>query len=141
MNTGIPLSDADRWDWLISLREAATKALLPSPDNNYQPPNGVVVSCSALKRKYRDVIRVAAYGTPYIRIHFIYLRLDEKSLMERLQNRRGHYMKSDMLESQLQILETPDSAEWDVDTIDVGTSLKEVLRKVEGIISGKLADS
>ena len=99
------------------------------------------MSCSALKRKYRDVIRVAAYGTPYIRIHFIYLRLDENSLLERLEKRRGHYMKSDMLESQLQILEAPDPAERDVNTIDVGTSLKEVLRKVEEIISGKLADA
>src|SRR5689334_7698793 len=49
MAAGTPLTDADRWDWLITLREAAIQKLRTS--------NAVIVTCSALKHKYRDVIR------------------------------------------------------------------------------------
>ena len=139
MGSGIPLNDGDRWDWLVSLREAAIQCLSPSADNNYQPPNGVVVACSALKRKYRDVVRVAAYGSPYVRIHFLYLRLDEAALARRLEKRPGHYMKSGMLQSQLEALEEPDANEWDVETINADASPKDVLGRVEEVASEKLA--
>ncbi|KAF4978512.1 hypothetical protein F66182_17348, partial [Fusarium sp. NRRL 66182] len=97
MANGIPLTDADRWDWLISLRDAAVDILTkpPSPetettaavDGTTPPPTGVIMSCSALKLKYRDVIRVAEYYNPSLRIHFIYLKADEKTLMERVNER------------------------------------------------------
>ncbi|PQE14830.1 thermoresistant glucokinase family carbohydrate kinase protein [Rutstroemia sp. NJR-2017a WRK4] len=54
MSKGIPLTDADRWDWLTALREESLRRLTSGSD-------GVVLTCSALKRKYRDVIRVAPY--------------------------------------------------------------------------------
>ncbi|PBP15520.1 glucokinase [Diplocarpon rosae] len=55
MSRGIPLTDADRWDWLIRLRTEAMARLASTG------AQGVVLTCSALKRKYRDVIRVAPY--------------------------------------------------------------------------------
>ena len=139
MGHGIPLSDEDRWDWLISLRKAATDALSPSEANHYQPPSGVVVACSALKQKYRDVMRVAAYGTPLVQIHFIYLKLDESVLLQRVNQREAHYMKCGMVHSQLQALEEP-QGEWDALTVNVQGPPEEVQRKVWDLVKAKLAE-
>lgn len=129
MGAGTPLTDADRWDWLISLREAAINALSPSESNKFLPPKGVVVACSALKQKYRDVMRVAAYGSQSVQIHFIYLKLSEAVLMERVNQRQEHYMKSGMVRSQLQALEEP-QGEWDTITINVEGSKEQVQQSV-----------
>ncbi|KAL4933904.1 gluconokinase [Aspergillus undulatus] len=139
MSTGTPLTDADRWDWLISLRSAATTLLTPNPNNPSSPaPAGVVVACSALKKKYRDVMRVAAYGSPNVRIHFVYLKLDRTELYARVSARQAHYMKPGMVESQLRDLEEPGQGEWDVLTVDVrgtaGDVQREVMRVVEGVM-------
>ncbi|KAI5304674.1 hypothetical protein KEM56_006144 [Ascosphaera pollenicola] len=123
MANNIPLNDADRWDWLIQLREAAVKALsTPKSSDSTAYPTGVVVTCSALKHKYRDVMRIAAYEHPSVSIHFIYLRADEEELMERVQARQGHFMKSDMVRSQFTALEEPTEEEWDADCVECGKS-------------------
>lgn len=129
MGNGVPLTDEDRWDWLISLRKAATDALSPSDSNNFRPPPGVVVACSALKQKYRDVMRVAAYGSPSVQIHFVYLKLTEEVLMQRVSQRQSHYMKCDMVRSQMQVLEEP-KGEWDAITINVEGSPEQVQQRV-----------
>lgn len=139
MSQGTPLTDADRWDWLISLRQAAIDALSPSENNKFHPPAGVVVACSALKRKYRDVMRVAAYGSSSVQIHFVYLKLGEEVLMQRVTQRQSHYMKGSMVQSQLAALEEPDG-EWDALTIDVEGSQEDVQRSVIEIVTEKLAE-
>ncbi|PWY80610.1 carbohydrate kinase [Aspergillus heteromorphus CBS 117.55] len=139
MGSGIPLTDADRWDWLISLRKAAIDALSPSETNNFHPPSGVVVACSALKQKYRDVMRVAAYGSPSVQIHFVYLKLDETMLLQRVRNRQAHYMKSSMVQSQLQDLEEP-KGEWDALTVDAGKQPGEVQEEVLRLVKVTLAE-
>ncbi|KAF3388356.1 hypothetical protein F1880_004140 [Penicillium rolfsii] len=139
MGNGIPLTDEDRWDWLISLRQAAIEALSPSEANNFHPPAGVVVACSALKQKYRDVMRVAAYGSPSVQIHFIYLKLSEEVLMQRVSQRKSHYMKSDMVRSQMQALEEPEK-EWDAITINVEGPPESVQRKVIDAVTKKLSE-
>lgn len=112
MGSGQPLTDADRWDWLITLREEAIKKLRTS--------NSVIVTCSALKHKYRDVIRVANYEHPSVQVHFIYLKVDEATLQKRVKERVGHYMKEGMVHSQMVTLEEPEEdQEWDVLQIDV----------------------
>lgn len=122
MTKGIPLTDADRWDWLIILRDAAASALQTSPTRT-----GVVVTCSALKRKYRDVIRVAAYNDHGISVHFIYLHASEQTLMARVAARQGHFMGASMVHSQFQSLEVPGETEMkDVIAIDVTGPLAEV---------------
>lgn len=144
MANGIPLTDADRWDWLVQLRQAAVDKLSPqqgSASPPPPPPSGVVVTCSALKKKYRDVIRVAAYNYP-VYIHFIYLRADEQTLMQRVSQRQGHYMKSNMVQSQLEMLEEPDaSSEWDVLVVDCTAGLAEVLDRVMEAVRRKLEES
>lgn len=140
MSSGTPLTDEDRWDWLISLRRAAIDALSPSESNNFQPPAGVVVACSALKQKYRDVMRVATYGSPSVQMHFIYLKLSEEVLMQRVKKRVSHYMKSEMVRSQLQVLEEPQD-EWDAITVNVEGPPDEVERIVLDVVTKKLAEN
>jgi gluconokinase len=139
MGNGIPLTDEDRWDWLISLRKAAIEALSPSEANDFHPPAGVVVACSALKQKYRDVMRVAAYGSPSVQIHFIYLKLSEEVLMQRVSQRQSHYMKSEMVRSQIQALEEPEK-EWDAITINVEGTPEQVQREVIDTVTKKLSE-
>ena len=111
MAAGTALTDGDRWDWLITLREQAIRHL--------HTATSVVVTCSALKRKYRDVIRIANYQDPSIKVHFVYLHVDEATLQRRVGERVGHYMKADMVHSQMTTLEQPDVTERDVLAVDV----------------------
>lgn len=124
MANGIPLTDADRWDWLVALREESRHQLAAGSD-------GVVLTCSALKRKYRDVIRVAGYYDRSILIHFIYLSASESVLVQRVTARSAatnHYMGANMVRSQFQSLEAPMADETDVISLDVSRSLEEVKR-------------
>jgi len=142
MSQGNPLTDADRWDWLISLRDAAAARLTPSKSSQTKPHDGVVVTCSALKRKYRDVIRIAAYNDHDVMVHFIYLRADADVLLARVTGRKGHYMKSAMVRSQMEVLEEPDEQEQgrDVLEVDCGSSLTEVQKEVVKTVREVLAD-
>ena len=131
MAKGISLTDNDRWDWLITLREQAVKHLRHS--------NAVIVTCSALKHKYRDVIRVANYEHPTVQIHFIYLKVDERTLQNRVAARVGHYMKEGMVHSQMTTLEEPDE-EWDVLPVDVSNDREKVQREALETVMRKLAE-
>lgn len=133
MSANIPLSDEDRWDWLTKLREEALKQLALGHD-------GVVVTCSALKRKYRDVIRVAPYFSPGLQVHFIYLDAPEEVLQQRVANRQGHYMGASMVHGQIAILQPPMKDEIDCITIDVSKSPAEVCRDALNQVVTKLAE-
>lgn len=139
MGNGTPLTDSDRWDWLISLRDAAVNTLSTASGSSDTIPSGVIMSCSALKLKYRDVIRVAAYDHPTVRIHFIYLKADETKLMERVLGRSSHYMKENMVHSQFEALEDP-CDEKDVLAVDVNASPDEVQRRVSETVAKKLEE-
>jgi gluconokinase len=102
MAAGLPLTDDDRHGWLIAiaarLREAKRAGI------------GLVVSCSALKRRYRDLLRSGAEAD----VRFVYLMGNRALLAERLAKRRGHFMPPSLLDSQLSILEEPlpDERAW-----------------------------
>jgi gluconokinase len=132
MASNIPLTDEDRWNWLIILRNEAIKRL--------QNSNAVIVTCSALKHKYRDVLRVANYEHPDVQVHFIYLRADRKTLQERVANRQGHYMKKEMVNSQIANLEEPDEIEWDAMSVDVRGTPEEVQHAALEVVKNKLAE-
>ena len=125
MRAGIPLNDADRWDWLIVLRDQSLAEL-------NKGAKGVVVTCSALKKKYRDVIRTAQFydSNHAAAVHFVYLRASKELLLDRVGARKDHYMKNNMVLSQLADLEEPDAYETeqlkDVDIIDVSGTPEEV---------------
>lgn len=111
MASGLPLTDGDRWDWLITLRNSAT--------NRLQTSDAIVITCSSLRRRYRDVLRVASYDYRNVQVRFIYLKLDEEHLKARVKARVGHYMKDSMVRSQLECLEEPSRDEFDVVEVDV----------------------
>ena len=142
MSQGQALTDDDRWDWLINLREAAASRILPSKSSTTKPHDAVVVTCSALKRRYRDVMRIAAYNDNAILVHFIFLKADEAVLTARVQGRTGHYMKSAMVRSQVELLEEPDMQEQgkDVLEVDCGGNVTEVQKKVLKTVREVLAD-
>jgi len=103
MAAGSPLTDEDRAGWLDAIAARLTAA-----------PDGMVVSCSALKRRYRERLRAAA---PALR--FVHLHGPRELLAQRLAARRGHYMPASLLDSQLQTLEPPGADERAVElTID-----------------------
>jgi gluconokinase len=105
MAAGQPLDDDDRWPWLrriadwIGGREAAGM--------------GAVVTCSALKRAYRDLL---CDGHPSVR--FVHLLADEDVLTDRVTHRQGHFMPPALLRSQLDTLEP---LEPDEPGVGVGT--------------------
>jgi carbohydrate kinase (thermoresistant glucokinase family) len=96
MAAGTPLTDADRQGWLQAVGAVLEQA----------PPPGVVVSCSALKRSYRDGLRASAPGLVLVHLHAA-----PELLAQRLQSRQGHYMPASLLRSQLDTLEPPQADE------------------------------
>ncbi|PPJ24779.1 gluconokinase [Nocardia nova] len=98
MTAGIALSDADREPWLMSVSHWLRDRHLRG--------DGGVVACSALKRRYRDILRSAAPETV-----FLLLIADRETLSERISRRHGHYMPVSLLESQLATLEPLEPAE------------------------------
>ncbi len=132
MASSIPLTDEDRWNWLIVLRKEAM--------NRLEGSDGVIVTCSALKHKYRDVLRIANYENPNVQVHFLYLRADRKTLQERVANRKGHYMKQEMVNSQVDNLEEPDEVERDAMSVDVHATPEEVQQAALNAVQIKLAE-
>ena len=98
MAAGTPLTDADRADWLLTIATRLGQA--------HAAGCGLVVSCSALKRRYRDQLRTACPG-----LRFVYLHGSAEQLRHRLQGRTGHYMPASLLDSQLSALQPPAAAE------------------------------
>jgi gluconokinase len=104
MASGIALTDEDRAPWLgaiaARLREAKDAG------------TGLVVSCSALKRSYRDLLRAEAGD-----VHFIFLKGTRALIAERVATRSGHFMPSSLLDSQFAALEEPgpDERVWECD--------------------------
>jgi gluconokinase len=107
MHAGIPLTDDDRAGWLRSLAGRLAEAR--------NKGSGLMVACSALKRKYRDVLRGAASD-----VQFVHLSGSRALLAERLAARQGHFMPASLLDSQLAALEEPSSEEgaWVVDVAE-----------------------
>lgn len=116
MAAGIPLTDADRRGWLAALAARIGEAK--------RAGEGLVVSCSALKRSYRDVLRVLA-GAGAEDVRFIFLKGSRELIASRLAERHGHFMPSSLLDSQLATLEepSPDEHAWVCDITDTPESI------------------
>lgn len=97
MSAGQPLTDADRVPWLAALRNFIDQCL--ADDRN------AVLACSALKQSYRETL-----APDRDRVKIVFLHGSRELLLSRLQNRQGHYMRAEMLESQLTTLEPPRDA-------------------------------
>ncbi|KAJ8515593.1 hypothetical protein ONZ45_g6999 [Pleurotus djamor] len=135
MSAGQPLTDEDREPWLELIRTTA-KGVCSSQVQKKKAKTegplgelcglGVVIVCSSLKRYYRDILRgksKPATDTNRIPEHlepphaeelptyFVFIKGDRELLLERMMNRKGHFMKANMLDSQLQTLEDPEGEE------------------------------
>lgn len=99
MAAGTPLTDADRHAWLLVLQQRILNAA--------KQERGIVVSCSSLKRRYRDLLREGDPG-----LIFVHLQGDRALIASRMQERQGHYMPPTLLDSQFRDLEPlqPDEA-------------------------------
>ena len=106
MRGGIPLTDADRWPWLRRLGDEIGGWI--------DAGEGMVLTCSALKRSYR---RVLVGGR--IETRLVYLKGSKDMIRERLARRVGHYMPAALLDSQFSALEEPESEESAV-VVDIG---------------------
>lgn len=119
MATGHPLNDDDRWPWLDKI------ALWITQHTDAGQPG--IVTCSALKRSYRDILR----GENVV---FIHLAGSRDQIGQRLTARLDHYMPPSLLDSQISTLEPIDPDEQAI-IIDVGGSpveiVEEILRRLE----------
>ncbi|MGQ4615316.1 gluconokinase, GntK/IdnK-type [Nocardia sp. R7R-8] len=113
MAAGMPLDDADRAPWLDAV--AAWMA--------ERSAHGAVVSCSALKRDYRDRLRASAPDA-----FFLHLDVPREELERRVAGRRGHFMPPSLLDSQLATLERLEADEHG-STLDATLPPEDVIRE------------
>jgi gluconokinase len=116
MRRGIPLTDADRWPWLESLRQLIERSL--------KAGENAVLACSALKRACRERLRVSD------EVKFVFLRGDYALIEKQLRRRHGHFMDPDLLRSQFADLEEPKPDEH-VITIDLGRTPQEIVEEIK----------
>jgi gluconokinase len=114
MTEGIPLTDEDRWPWLRAIAD-----LVAAKD---QEGTSTVVTCSALKRSYRNLLRDAAPT------FFVHLDAPFEVLRERMSQRTKHFMPTDLLQSQFDTLEPLEDDECGA-VVDVSPPIDEVVEE------------
>ena len=119
MARGVPLNDQDRAPWLSRL-----VALI---GEHLEAGETAVLTCSALKKRYRDQLQIS------LQVQFIHLEGSFDLIWQRMLARPDHYMKAEMLHSQFETLELPDKDEAVIISIDqtVDEMLAEVLREID----------
>ena len=122
MHAGIPLTDTDRKPWLERVA-----AWIDGQRAAKQPG---IITCSALKRSYRDII---IGDRPEVRL--VYLRGGHDLIAERLSGRSGHFMPPSLLQSQIDTLEEPAAGE-DPLTVDVGPPASAVADEIIRLLGG-----
>jgi len=125
MAKGIPLTDEDRWPWL-DLVGAELAAYLRRGES-------LVLSCSALKRTYRDRLRAAAGDG----LRFVFLKGSRELLEVRMGERTGHFMPLSLLQTQLATLESPEG-EPGVVTVDIDATLDEIVDRASAGLKKQL---
>jgi gluconokinase len=113
---GRPLTDEDRCPWLERLREQIARSLTTKEN--------AVLACSALKRSYRERLRVSDD------VKFVFLHGDYALVERQLRHRRGHFMNPALLKSQFADLEEPGAGE-DVLTIKLGRTPQELVEEIK----------
>ncbi len=112
MARGVPLDDADRAPWLDTLRELV-RARVRRGEN-------AVLACSALKESYRERLLVDET------VKLVYLKGEYGLIRERLRERRGHFMKASLLDSQFDALEEPGQGL----RVDVSSPPEEIIKLI-----------
>src|SRR5580700_1180145 len=123
MRAGIPLTDADRRPWL--------HAIAAWMDERIARDESAVVTCSALKRAYRDTL---LDGRPQARM--IFLSVDREETARRLAVRHGHFFPSGLLSSQFDTLEPPQPDEPRVTVVPSGPDPQETVTAIIAVVQG-----
>ena len=116
MQSGHPLTDEDRWPWLERLRDQIMRSI--------STKENAVLACSALKRTYRDRLRVSDD------VKFVFLCGDYALIEKQLRQRRGHFMNLSLLRSQFADLEEP-ALDENVLTIKLGRTPEELVEEIK----------
>ncbi len=117
MAAGHPLTDEDRAGWLATL----AADLQP-----WEAAGGAVLACSALKESYRQTLQAGAS----LPLTWVFLDTDPAVLRQRLEARKGHYMKANMLESQLETLEKPTYGLRLTDDVPPETLVEQIVERL-----------
>ena len=120
MSRGVALTDEDRAQWLQVLGTQLAAH-----------PQGVVLTCSALKRAYRERLRAAAPG-----LRFVFLEIDRAAAQERVASRGAHFFSATLVDSQFATLESP-VGEAGVLRVDALDPLPSLQRQVGAWLHGK----
>jgi gluconokinase len=116
MHRGIPLTDEDRWPWLVAIAEWIDKTRAAGGHG--------VIACSALKRRYRDVLIGARKD-----VRLVYLKGDEAVIARRFLTRHEHFMPASLLHSQFEALEEPGPNE-DPITVPIEPAPREIVSRI-----------
>jgi len=116
MAAGHPLTDEDRAPWLAKVADWV--------DARLDAGESGVITCSALKRKYRELIDRRGE-----RVEFVYLHGSRELIATRLATRQGHFMPSSLLDSQFATLEEP-AADEPVIRVEIGAAPESVAADV-----------
>ena len=116
MSSGQPLTDDDRKPWLQAIAEWVAK--------QSQSEECGIITCSALKRSYRDSI-INHHDT----VRVVYLKCSEEVIRSRLKMRENHFMPAGLLKSQFDILEEPIAEEHPI-TVDASKSVSEIVCEI-----------
>jgi gluconokinase len=116
MKGGVPLTDEDRQPWLGRLRELVEQCLIAG--------NNAVLACSALKKTYRDCLRVNEG------VKFVFLRGNRRNITEHLQRRREHFINPALLDSQFEDLEEPQPSEGAL-LLELGRSPRDLVELIK----------
>src|SRR5439155_16755425 len=120
MRAGVPLTDEDRQPWLERLSGVIEKSLAANAN--------AVLACSALKQKYRDLLRVNSD------VKFVFLHGSRARIADQLKQRRGHFIDPALLDSQFVDLEEPESSE-DMLTIELKGGPDELVEQIRQKLS------
>ena len=113
MRAGLPLDDDDRRPWLQALNDKLRQLEGSGTD--------AVVTCSALKSRYRSLL-----DRGIVELRYVYLHGDPSLIRQRMSARKDHFMPSDLLDSQIAAMEPP----HDAIQVDVALTLQEQVRRV-----------
>lgn len=116
MAAGYPLTDADRWPWLATVADWI--------DGRVDAGENGLITCSALKRSYRDLINRRGAG-----LTFVFLAGSKETIAARLSARHGHFMRASLLASQFADLEEP-AADEPAIRVDIGPPAAEIAEQI-----------
>ncbi|RFU75852.1 shikimate kinase [Trichoderma arundinaceum] len=135
MHKGEALTDSDRQGWLEAISKQAS-----TYNQEQSPRHHLIITCSALKRSHRDLLRESCKRAGYSLVHFLFLDAPESELRRRTEARQNHFAKANLVHSQFDVLERPRIDEYDATIISVVPTPNEVQSEALNVVSRLLSN-